>query len=107
MADSIFIQHRFTINRNGVSLTDALVYPKDKYDTLTPQEITALKEERYSKHVERIKNPPKPKEPTKEEQLAAIEKDLASIEEQKVTLTSLKTELQKPVKPLVEDIGGK
>ena len=101
--DQVIIQHRFTIVKDGISLTDALVLPKADYEALSSEQIETLKEERFQNHKDRIENPPVIPEPTKEEQLASIEKDLASIEEQRVALTSLKTELEKPSK----DLGGK
>ncbi len=95
MADSIFIQRRFTITKDGITLSDALVLPKTEYDLLTPEDIEALKTERINNHVERIKNPPVQVEPTKEEQIASLDRDSASLDEQKTVLTSIKAELSK------------
>lgn len=91
--DQIFIQHRFTVERDGQTLQDALVMPKEDYDVLTPEDIEAQKEARFANWIEQINNPPPQVELSKEEQLAQVEKDLESIEEQKTQLTSRKVEL--------------
>lgn len=93
MSDQIIIQHRFTIERDGLTLQDALVLPKEDYEKLTPEEIEVQKESRFTNWSEQIKNPPPQVELSKEEQLIQVEKDLASIEEQKTQLTSRKVEL--------------
>ena len=58
MADTIFILHRFTTIKDGITLSDALVMPKTEYDSLTPVQIESLKEERFVNHKERIEHPP-------------------------------------------------
>ena len=47
MADQVFIQHRFTIEKDGKSYSDALVVPFDDYGKLSPEEIEAQKNERF------------------------------------------------------------
>lgn len=93
MSDQILIQHRFTIERDGLTLQDALVLPKEEYEKLTPEEIEVQKEQRFVNWSEQIKNPPPQVELSKEEQLLQVENDLKSIEEQKTQLTSRKIEL--------------
>jgi len=95
MNDTIWIQHRFTIEQNGLTLSDALVLPQAEYEALTPQEIETRKTERFTNWKAIIDNPPVQEEPTKEEQLASVEKELASLEEQKIVLELQKTELEK------------
>jgi len=92
-SEQVFIQHRFTIERDGLTLQDALVMPMEDYEKLTPEDIEAQKEQRFANWSEQIKNPPPQVELSKEEQLAQVENDLKSIEEQKVQLTSRKVEL--------------
>ena len=109
--DQIFIQHRFTVQRDGLTLQDAIVLPKEDYDKLTESDLEAQKEERFTNWSEAIKNPVKQPEPTKEEYLAQLDKDLASLEEQKQVLTAQKVEVQAKVAVLesVKEVklGGK
>mgnify|MGYP003559726642 CR=1 FL=1 len=92
--DQIFIQHRFTVQRDGQTLQDALVMPLEDYQKLSEAEIEAQKESRFTTWSEAIKNPVKQEEPAPEEKIAQIEKDLASLEEQKQVLTAQKVEAQ-------------
>lgn len=92
--DQIFIQHRFSIERDGNTLQDALVMPLEDYQKLSESDIEAQKEERFTNWQEAIKNPPMVEEPAPEEKIAQIEKDLASLEEQKQVLMSQKVEAQ-------------
>ncbi len=91
--DQLIAQHRFTIERDGLTLSDALVMPMSEYEKLTPEDIEVQKESRFVNWSEQIKNPPPQVEVSKEEQLLQVENDLKSIEEQKVQLTSRKVEL--------------
>lgn len=93
MSDIVLIQHRFTIERDGLTLQDALVMPMSEYEKLTPEDIEAQKESRFINWSEQIKNPPPQVEVSKEEQLLQVEEELKSIEERKVQLTSQKVEL--------------
>lgn len=95
MTDTIFIQHRFTTIKDGITLSDALVMPKTEYDSLTPVQIESLKEERFVNHKERIEHPPVQPKLSKAELIASLDKDISSLEEQKTVLTSQKAELQK------------
>lgn len=47
MNDQIIIQRRFTIERDGLAFSDAIVLPEDEYNALTPEQIEAIKEERF------------------------------------------------------------
>lgn len=95
MSDSIFIQHRFTAQKDGLTLQDAIVLPQAEYEALSPQDIEAMKRERLDTFVESVKHPVAQPEPTKAEKIATIDKDLASLEEQRVALVSLKAEVNK------------
>lgn len=75
--DQVYIQHRFKIEREGKSYSDALVLPINEYEALSPSEIENLKEERFTNWKEVIENPIP--EPTKEELLAAIDKELSEL----------------------------
>lgn len=92
--DQIFVQHRFSIDRDGQTLQDALVMPLEDYQKLSESDIEAQKEERFTNWVEAINNPVQVEEPAPEEKIAQIEKDLASLEEQKQVLMSQKVEVQ-------------
>ncbi len=97
MNDQIFIQHRFKVEENGQSFSDAIVMPQDEYVKLTPEEIETQKQERFNNWQEAIKSPLVQEEISKEEQLAQLEKDIASIEEQKQILVNQKLEVQAEV----------
>lgn len=95
MEDQIIIQHRFTkIDENGNRFADAICLPISEYEKLSEKDIEQMKDERFTNWVDAIKNPPQQPEPTKEEQLAVMDKELASIEEQKQLLTYQKGQLQ-------------
>jgi hypothetical protein len=108
MEDKIFIQHRFTIERDGQILQDAIVLPQDEYNKLTKEDLEAQKEARFTNWVDHIKHPPVVPELSKEEQLAQVDKDLASLEEQKQVLTKQKAEIQTAIgikeEPLEEPV---
>lgn len=80
MADQIFIQRRFTIAKDGLSLSDALILPKEEYESLSEKEIEDLKTERFDNHKYRIEHPPVVVEPTKEEKLLALEEERLQLE---------------------------
>ena len=93
MPDQIWIQHRFTITEGDKSFSDALVLPKSEYEVLTLQQIETQKQQRFN-NWKTIISTPQPKQ-SKTEMLASIDKDLASLEEQKTQLLSLKDEVSK------------
>lgn len=100
MEDQIFIQHRFKVSKDGLDLQDAIVLPLDEYNVLTKKEIEDIKTERFDNFKETIENPPVKPEPSKEDKIASIDKDLASLDEQKAQLLSMKSELNKAeIKP--------
>lgn len=109
--DQIFVQHRFSIDRDGKTLQDALVMPIEDYQKLSESDIEAQKEERFTNWKQAIENPPKVEEPAPEEKIAQIEKDLASLEEQKQVLLSQKMDVQSKIDVLEEvkevKLGGK
>lgn len=86
--DQIFIQHRFTISRDGIMLSDALTYPKDQYDQLTEGDIEAAKEARFTAFKAHMENPPQAPE-------IPVEVEIAAIDSQLQELTTRKTDLQK------------
>ncbi len=92
--DGIYIQDRFTIEKDGITLSDAIVLPQGEYESKSKQEIEAIKQERFDTYKDRLKNPPIVPEPSKADKLAIITKDLASLEEQKQTLLSMKQSLE-------------
>lgn len=92
MSDQIFIQHRFTVEKDGHVLNDAIVLPKSEYEALQPEEIEVMKTERLDNFVVALKAPKEAVKETNEEIVANIDADLASIEEQKTTLLAMKAE---------------
>lgn len=58
--DKIFIQHRFTIEENGSSFSDAIVLPIEEYNGLSQEEIETIKSQRHTNWKEIISNPPQP-----------------------------------------------
>lgn len=95
MEDQIFIQHRFTIEKDGVTLSDAIVLPQSEYETLTDKDIEAIKQERFDNFKQVLSAPPI--ETIKEEQLAEIEQQLATIAEQKEVLESQRVQLDEAI----------
>ena len=85
--DQIFIQHRFTIEKDGQSYSDALIYSKDEYDKLDKEEIEKEKQARFDNWVEMVKNPPIVPEASEEEKLAYVESELARLQSDKINLT--------------------
>ena len=73
MTDSLFIQRRFNIEKDGISLSDALIIPLEEYNTLTENQITTLKDERFTNHKYNLEHPPVVIEPTKTEKLVELE----------------------------------
>lgn len=105
MADQVFIQHRFTIEKDGKSYSDALIVPFDDYGKLSPEEIEAQKNERFDNwkaNLEAIT-----KEKTSEEVVVSIDKDLLALEEQKQILLLQKSELQAEIATASVVKGGK
>lgn len=47
--DQVFIQHRFTIEEDGLTFSDALIMPKEEYDALNEEDIANMKHDRYTK----------------------------------------------------------
>lgn len=91
MNDQIFIQHRFSVERGGQTLQDAIVLPKEDYEKLSPEEIEAQKEERFTNWQIAINTPQEVVEPTKEDleaQQVSIDQQIESLQSQKVELSS-------------------
>ena len=76
---AVWIQDRFTIEQDGLTLQDAIVLPQAEYNALTPQQITNLKQERFDNYKNVIKNPPPQPEQTPEEIVASLDNDLESL----------------------------
>jgi hypothetical protein len=102
---ALFIQDRFSISRDGQTLQDALVMPLEDYQKLSEAEIEAQKETRFTNWKQMIDNPPVVEEPAPEEKLAQLEKDLASLEEQKQVLTAQKVEVEADL-AVLEEVKG-
>lgn len=54
------ISFRFQMGEAPLLYSDALVMTQEAYDALTPEQITALQQERYDKWLAIINAPPEP-----------------------------------------------
>ena len=88
MEDQVFIQRRFKIEKNGISLSDALILPKNEYDSLSEQDIESLKTERFTNHKERLENPPVVEAPSDEQVLADIDAQLVELQKHRLEVAS-------------------
>lgn len=96
---ALFIQDRFIIIQDGITLSDALVLPKTEYEALSPAQVTSLKNARFIAHKYLLEHPPVPPVYTDQEQLEMVEEELV-FEEEKVK------ELKKKQKDLQDKIQG-
>lgn len=95
MTDQVIVQHRFTITEaNGLSFTDAIVLPESEYQQLTPEQLEAIKQERFASWKKQIIEATVVTEPTAEEKISLIDQDLAIIEETKQALLEQKSQLE-------------
>ena len=91
MIDQVFIQHRFSIERDGKTLQDAICLPVSEYEKLSPEDIEAQKEQRFSNWINILNTPPEVVEPTKEDleaQQVSIDQQIEVLQSQKVELSS-------------------
>ena len=93
---ALFIQDTFIIEQNGISLSDALILPKSEYEALSPAQVTSLKNARFTAHKERLLNPPVIPQPTNEEVLADIDRQLVELSNRRVEVEEKVS--NKPVK---------
>ena len=100
MSDQIFIQHRFTIAHEGLTYSDAIVLPQDEYQKLDEAAIEQIKTGRLDSWKSLVEKRAKEVEPTKEEQLALVDSEIAQLDEKKQLLIIQKQELESttPVK---------
>lgn len=106
MDDKIFVQHRFTIKKDGKSYSDAIVVSLEDYEKLDPAKIEAQKNERFENWKANLEAVTEEK--TSEEVVVSIDKDLLALEEQKQILLLQKSALQAEIataKPVTK--GGK
>lgn len=76
MADQLFIQRRFKIKEGKYDLSDSLIIPLTEYNALSEGEISSLKEDRFTAFKNYIDNPPVFPQPTDEEILTEIDKQI-------------------------------
>lgn len=81
MPDQLFIQRKFQISKDGLNLSDALVLPKEEYESLSEKQIETLKTERFDNHKYNIEHPPIIPEPTKAEKLQVLEQERLELQE--------------------------
>lgn len=98
--DTTDIRIKFTIERDGYSYADALYFSPQEYNSLTPEQIEAMKEERFQNWLTAINTPPVEQEQTSED----LQRSVEQIDEQIAQLTQQKEELQVKVEQvLVEE----
>ena len=86
MADKLYYQLRFTIEKDGRSYSDAIVLPKEDYEKLTPEDIETTKQQRFDNWIT-ILNTPAIEVPL-EDQLKAVNDQIAQLIEQKTQIES-------------------
>lgn len=79
MEDQIFIQHRFRLIEGDLQFSDALIYPIEEYQKLTPEEIEKLKIGRFDVYKEYLANPPVVVEPPDEEKIATVIEEITKL----------------------------
>ena len=52
------VSDQFQIGEPPLVFNDAIVMPQDQYDALTPDEIAAMKQQRYDNWYALVTNPP-------------------------------------------------
>ena len=95
MADSIFIQVRFTLTQKDQTLNDALFYDQATYNALTPQQLQADKQARFDAWQKAINTPPPVV--SSAVQLVSVTQALADAQQLVTDLTAQKTALQASV----------
>lgn len=89
MEDQIFVQHRFTVEVQGILYSDALIVPLDEYEALAPTTIQELKQERVDDFIYFIENPPPVIDIPIEEQLAELADQIEALVQQQEELQAL------------------
>jgi len=69
----IMVQYRISEMTSEGQFNDALYFTKEQWAKLTKEELAAMVKKRVDNWLNLVKNPPKPKEPTKEELQAQVE----------------------------------
>lgn len=81
--DTIILHIPFTIEQNGKKFSDALNMSQEEYESLTQEQIDAMKQARFDAWLEFLANPPIPDEPPEEDLLLEkehLEKELDKIQ---------------------------
>lgn len=89
MSDKIFIQHRFTAVKNGMTVNDAITLPKEEYDAMTPDQIEAEKQRKVDAFIEIMTNRQNAIEEQKksfEERIVQIDAEIQERQEEKAML---------------------
>jgi len=94
MSDQIFVQHRFTIQQDGLTLQDAIVLPIEEYNALDTKQIDALKQERFDAYKDTILNPTPIIEKTPEEIISDLDSDLENQRQLTEAFTAQKINLK-------------
>lgn len=90
-SESIWIQHRFTIEKNAREFSDAIVLLMDEYNSLTKDQIEAIKADKFDTWLEIVTNPITPTE-------TQLEKLIEQVNAQIDDLVAYKSSLEKGVK---------
>lgn len=104
MEDQVFIQHRFTLIKDGLTLVDAIVLPQADYEKLMSTDISSIKEERFDNFKELLTNPPKEEEVPLEIQLQVVSDQIDDLTSQLDALTLQQQTLQEQVGDVVEEV---
>lgn len=86
MTEQVFIQHRFTVEKDGKSFSDAIVLPISEYKALSEVQIEQIKNERFDSWEKSVLNPPVVEEIPVEEKISAIEDQIDQLIAQKEAL---------------------
>ena len=100
MSDQVFIQVRFSINRDGLDFSDALVLTQDEYNSLTPDQIEQMKSDRFENWKTMISTPPVQNEVPVTDQIVATVDQINTLTD---TLTQLNQQAQDNNLPSLPD----
>lgn len=107
MQDSIFIQHRFTFEENGVKYTDAIVLPENEYRSLDAEQINTMKQDRFNAWKTKVNTPPEEVELSKKQvqaKIADANKIINEYQQKKEALQVLELTAKEEVVNIPEEI---
>lgn len=85
--EKVIVQVQFSItDTDGTVFSDALNFSQEDYDATTPEQVEAMKQQRFANWKEFVAKQSAPK--TDEELKAELEANISALEEQKAELES-------------------